>query len=58
MSPSNQVTIFEAEQGFNIEVEDAIETMLEKSEALSEHNRTEKAGCIVTSSNNGRSWFH
>ena len=58
MSPSNQVTIAEAEQAFNIEVKDAIETMLEKSEALSEHNRTEKAACIVTSSNNGRSWFH
>ena len=58
MNPSNQVTISEAEQAFNIEVEDAIETRLEKSEALSEHDRTEKAGCIVTSSNNGRSWFH
>ena len=35
MNPSNQVTISEAEQAFNIEVEDAIETRLEKSEALS-----------------------
>ena len=40
MNPSNQVTISEAEQAFNIEVEDAIETRLEKSKALSEHAST------------------
>ena len=35
VNPNNQVTISEAEQAFNIEIEDDIETRLEKSEALS-----------------------
>ena len=76
MNTISQVTMSNAEQVVNIEVEDIIEARLEESEALYlntiNHNSsyffivfnmellplTEKAGCIVTSSNDGRSWFH
>ena len=69
--PQKPITMSNAEQVVNIEVEDIIEARLEESEALPVHIRTqfillfhcvrytvmelfpttEKAGCIVTSSN-------
>ena len=78
MNTISQVTMSNAEQVVNIEVEDIIEERLEESEALPAHIKTrlillfycdqcivmelfpttEKAGCIITSSNDGRSWFH
>ena len=77
MNTISQVTMSNAEQVVNIEVEDLIEARLEESEALPAHIRTrfiillhciqctvmelfpttEKVGCIVASSNDGRSWF-
>ena len=79
MNTISQVTMSNAKQVVNIEVEDIIEARLEESEALPAHIRTrfiilfhciqctlswsffqqrKRLGIIITSSNDGRSWFH